>query len=306
MYVSGINSGVEAPLVDYEVYYVMESLLNAKTEQYKDTEHEINLLSRCGLEHMIDIVQPDINIDINTNDYGMVYVENHDANPTGYDFTDISPGEKFVFFVVPKCDWQCMEQISETHPSSNVQCTYSNPCKTIYGLLSPGEGTRTGGGIFGGGDFSWGLVIAAVAAVIAVALGGLGLRMCLKRGGGVGRLRLSSGFNWRGRGSSRQARQPDLSDLSVEPTFSPFRVDGVSDYTGEKSIELGEMNRLPSHVIDDEDDGGLGGFGGDGGEGRSFVDPAGDVRDEGYKPPVNPISDAVVEREDDNQQEFHI
>ena len=60
----------------------------------------------------------------------------------------------------------------------------------------------------------------------------------MKRGAcGVGELfrtRLSSGFNWRSRGNTMQPRQPDLSDLQVEPTFSPFRIDGVSDYVGEK------------------------------------------------------------------------
>lgn len=171
VFMSGIDSGVEAPLVDYEVYYVKTSLLNAKTEQYKGTEYEINLLSRCALQHMVDIVQPDINVDINTNDFGMVYVENHDANPTGYEFKNIAAGEEFSFFVVAKCDAQCLDQISAIHPSSNNQCTSANPCKTIYGLFSPTEGKREGGGVLGGGGGTLMFVFIALVAIL-VGIGG--------------------------------------------------------------------------------------------------------------------------------------
>ena len=64
---------------------------------------------------------------------------------------------------------------------------------------------------------------------------------------------------------------------------------------------MGEIKTsTPSpHVIDDGDD-----WGGKD-ETISFTDPAGDVRDEGYKPPVNPFASAIVER-DDKEEEFHI
>ncbi|GMH55605.1 hypothetical protein TL16_g01946 [Triparma laevis f. inornata] len=240
---SGIPNGVEPVLMDYEVYYVRHSLLVDSINKFDGSESEINLLSRCGLIHMIDIVQPNVNIDVNSADYGMVYVENHDDNPHSYTFTGLTEDEDFVFYVVGKCDTKCMTQIVATNPETNVQCSVFSPCQTVYGLFPAVTAKTSGGGMFGG-KVGVGTVIGAVGGVIGLGLiVGLVL-FCMKRG-------------------------------TVE---GGGHVIGGDDEEDENEIDSKETGML--------------------------TDPAGDVRDGGYKPPVNPFaSNQIVEKE---PEEFHI
>mmetsp|Transcript_25888 Transcript_25888/g.48782 ORF Transcript_25888/g.48782 Transcript_25888/m.48782 type:complete len:555 (+) Transcript_25888:307-1971(+) len=312
---SGIPNGVEPPLMDYEVYYVKNSLLLESVAKFDGTEHEINLLSRCGLVHMIDIVQPDVNIDVNSPDYGMVYVENHDENPNSYTFSGLTEDEDFVFYVVGKCDSKCMTQIVATNSETNVQCSVFSPCSTVYGLFPAVKAKTAGGGMFGRSTTT--AVAGAIGGLVGIgALVGL-ILLCKKRrtveGGGVipGRSRFGSGFNWGRRSETTNGRaQPDLSALNLD-TFSPFRVEETVDYRGEGAIELGDLSGVrvggarageggAQHVIGDDDDDGES----DTKETGKLREAAGDVRDVGYQPPVNPFANnQLVEKE---PEEFHI
>ena len=101
-----------------------------------------------------------------------------------------------------------------------------------------------------------------------------------------------------------------MSALNLD-TFSPFRVEETVDYRGEGAIELGDLSGVrvggarageggAQHVIGDDDDDGES----DTKETGKLREAAGDVRDVGYQPPVNPFADnQLVEKE---LEEFHI
>ena len=223
---AGLIGAAEASLMDFEVYYFLESDLNAQTLHKKGGVDEFFLGTRCGLQHAIGMVQL-----LNEDSAGMVYVENLSGGRVSIGSESMKNVKAdYVFYVVGKCDSQCLEQVAVVHVSSDVKCSVGNPCKTVYGLweMSRGKITKGGGGDGGGGGGGGGVNNILETSIVAVmAFGMLGLLgLAVRRHKDkLGRC-CKSRFTQRGGGGGA-----DLNDFNMA-TFSPFKIDGGEDEGG--------------------------------------------------------------------------
>ena len=262
---AGLSSGVPSSLLRYSVYFFQDTALSSLLSSTENTADSLRLDTKCGLDNALELVESrngcsgSISVRAIDGPKGEVVINGND-----HACLSLRPGTMFRTVVVAVCDGECLARVKAKHLLITQDCTFSNRCKTAYGVfagfsvLSGGEsdgGGGGGGGGAGGMIFKIGGVVLGLAALVGVLL--LGRKKCKckwkcwgynsPRRGGWHR-RETSLDEFGGDGGSGVRKGP--------MTFSPFSIGGDGDGEEDDGVELGELHFGKGGESDNRDENG--------------------------------------------------